>query len=200
MKLTSRAVTAALIAMMLTGCATTQLAAPAPTPPPPRSVAVAPPAPSGPPPAQLPQGLAAPPVSVAPPVPAPAPSAPTRPTPPASPTPPPLASPAPGPPPSVPSPTPAPPAPPPRVLSTAVDDEQRMRREAQTRIDGTERLIKDIDRTKLVEQQEESYQTIQSFLSKAKEALSARDLQRAYTLADKAYLLASELARGISSR
>jgi len=200
MKLTSRAVTAALIAMMLTGCATTQLAAPAPTPPSPRSVAVTPPAPSGPPPAQLPQGLAAPPVSVAPPVPAPAPSAPTRPTPPASPTPPPLASPAPGPPPSVPSPTPAPPAPPPRVLSTAVDDEQRMRREAQTRIDGTERLIKDIDRTKLVEQQEESYQTIQSFLSKAKEALSARDLQRAYTLADKAYLLASELARGISSR
>jgi hypothetical protein len=86
------------------------------------------------------------------------------------------------------------------VLSTAVDDEQRMRRDAQTRIEGTERLIKDIDRTKLVEQQEESYQTIQSFLSKAKEALSARDLQRAYTLADKAYLLASELARGISSR
>src|SRR5262249_49349429 len=98
MKPTSRAVTAALLAAMLTGCATTQLAAPAPTPPPPRSIAVAPPAPSGAPPAQPPQGLAAPPVSVAPPVPAPAPSAPTRPTPPASPTPPPLASPAPGPP------------------------------------------------------------------------------------------------------
>jgi hypothetical protein len=86
------------------------------------------------------------------------------------------------------------------VLSTAVDDEQRMRRDAQTRIEGTERVIKDIDRTKLVEQQEESYQTIQSFLSKAKEALSARDLQRAYTLADKAYLLANELARALSSR
>ena len=75
-----------------------------------------------------------------------------------------------------------------------------MRRDAQTRIDGTERLIRDIDRTKLVEQQQESFQTIESFLSKAKEALSARDLQRAYTLADKAYLLADELARVVSSR
>ena len=86
------------------------------------------------------------------------------------------------------------------MLSTAVDDEQRMRRDAQSRIDGTERLIRDIDRTKLVAQQEESFQTIQSFLSKAKEALSAHDLQRAYTLADKAYLLAGELTRGVSPR
>ena len=76
-----------------------------------------------------------------------------------------------------------------------------MRRDAQTRIDGAERLVRDIDRKKLVErQQEQNLETIQSFLSKAKEALSARDLQRAYTLADKAYILASELARGISSR
>ena len=75
-----------------------------------------------------------------------------------------------------------------------------MRRDAQTRIEGTERLIRDIDRTKLVQQQEESFQTIQSFLSKAKEALSARDLQRAYTLADKAYLLADDLARVLSAR
>ena len=86
------------------------------------------------------------------------------------------------------------------MLSTAVDDEQRMRRDAQTRIEGTERLIRDIDRKKLVLQQEESLQTIQSFLSKAKEALSARDLQRAYTLADKAYLLADELSHTLSSR
>src|SRR5262245_49467596 len=201
-KLTSRAVSAPLVAAMLTGCATTQLAAPAPTPPPPRSVAVVP-APASAPPADLPQGLAAPPVSVAPPLPAPAPPAATRPTPTTPATPPATATPTPAPAPTAPAPTPVPvppTAPPPRVLSTAVDDEQRMRRDAQTRIEGTERLIKDIDRTKLVEQQAASNQPIQSFLSKAKEALTARDVQRAYTLADKAYLLASELARGISPR
>jgi len=129
-------------------------------------------------------GLASPPVSGgAPPVTAP-PAAPSRPNSPVA----------------APPSTPAAPATPPRVLSTAVEDEQRMRRDAQSRIEGTERLIRDIDRAKLVTQQEESFQTIQSFLSKAKEALSAHDLQRAYTLADKAYLLAGELARGISPR
>ncbi len=76
-----------------------------------------------------------------------------------------------------------------------------MRRDAQTRIDGAERLIRDIDRRKLIEQeQEQNFQTIQSFLSKAKEALFTHDLQRAFTLADKAYLLADELSRMLSSR
>jgi hypothetical protein len=179
-----------LVTVMLAGCAAEQLAAPAPTPPPTRSIAVAPkPAapPSSVPPAspEVPQGLASPPVSGgAPPVTAP-PAAPSRTTPPAAT------------PPTAPA---APPAPPSRVLSTAVDDEQRMRRDAQSRIEGTERLMRDIDRTKLVAQQEESFQTIQSFLSKAKEALSAHDLQRAYTLADKAYVLAGELTRGVSPR
>ena len=40
-----------------------------------------------------------------------------------------------------------------------------------------------------------SFFTIQSFLVKAKEALSERDVQRAFALADKAYLLANELSR-----
>jgi uncharacterized protein YicC (UPF0701 family) len=76
----------------------------------------------------------------------------------------------------------------------------RMRRDVQTRIDQTERLIRDIDRKKLPEQQEQNFQTIESFLGKAKDALSAQDLQRAFTLADKAYLLADELSRALSSR
>ncbi len=75
-----------------------------------------------------------------------------------------------------------------------------MRRDAQTRIDETERLIRDIDRKKLLEQQEQNFQTIESFLGKAKDALSAQDLQRAFTLADKAYLLADELSRTLPSR
>ena len=86
------------------------------------------------------------------------------------------------------------------MLSPGVEDEQRMRREAQKRIDGTERLVRQIDQKKLVGQQQQNFETIQSFLAKAKEALSARDLQRAFTLADKAYLLADELSRMLFSR
>ena len=86
------------------------------------------------------------------------------------------------------------------MLSPGVEDEQRMRREAQKRIDGTERLVRQIDQKKLVGQQQQNFETIQSFLAKAKEAQSARDLQRAFTLADKAYLLADELSRMLFSR
>jgi len=84
------------------------------------------------------------------------------------------------------------------VLSPEVEDEQRMRRDAQNRIEGTERLVRQIDQKKLVGEQQQNLLTIQSFLTKAKEALSARDLQRAFTLADKAYLLADELSRTFS--
>ena len=86
------------------------------------------------------------------------------------------------------------------MLSPGVEDEQRMRREAQKRIDGTERLVRQIDQKKLVGQQQQNFETIQSFLAKAKDALSARDLQRAFTLADKAYLLADDLSRTLFSR
>ena len=75
-----------------------------------------------------------------------------------------------------------------------------MRREAERRIAGTERLVRQIDQKKLAGQQQQNFETIQSFLAKAKEALSARDLQRAFTLADKAYLLADELSRMLFSR
>lgn len=73
-----------------------------------------------------------------------------------------------------------------------------MRRDAQSRIEGTERLVRQIDQKKLVGEQQQNLLTIQSFLTKAKEALSAQDLQRAFTLADKAYLLANELSRAFS--
>ena len=86
------------------------------------------------------------------------------------------------------------------MLSPGVEDEQRMRREAERRIAGTERLVRQIDQKKLAGQQQQNFETIQSFLAKAKEALSARDLQRAFTLADKAYLLADELSRMLFSR
>ncbi|HET8578633.1 MAG TPA: hypothetical protein VFO18_16170 [Methylomirabilota bacterium] len=101
-----------------------------------------------------------------------------------------------------PEPPPAPveptPPPPPAVLSPQVGSEveRRLQRDAQDRIDRTERLLSQVDPKRLGGQRQESYQTIQSFLSKAKEALYARDMQRAMTLADKAFLLANELTKG----
>jgi hypothetical protein len=91
------------------------------------------------------------------------------------------------------------PAPPPPVLAPQVGSEQerRLQQDAQSRIDRTERLLSRVDPTRLAGQQQESYQTIQSFLAKAKEALYARDVQRAMTLADKASLLADDLTRGL---
>jgi hypothetical protein len=83
------------------------------------------------------------------------------------------------------------------VLSPQLEDEQRIERDARGRIDGTERLIEKIDQRKLAEDQNQNLSTIQSFVVKAKEALSARDVQRAFTLADKAFRLAEELSRTI---
>jgi hypothetical protein len=77
------------------------------------------------------------------------------------------------------------------------EEERRLRADAQSRLEGTERLVRRIDPEKLAGEQKESYLAIQNFLAKAKEALSARDVQRAFTLADKAYLLASELSRSL---
>lgn len=91
---------------------------------------------------------------------------------------------------------PAPPDTPPPVLSPVLSsvDEQRLRAEAQQRIDGAEQRLRQIDQAKLASSQQDSLQTVQSFLDKAREALQTQDVQRAFTLADKAYLLADELA------
>jgi hypothetical protein len=124
------------------------------------------------------------------------------------PTPPPPATPAPTPAPATPPPA-TPPAPPrsaaiPREPSTpppvlapqaSAEEEQRIKSQAERRIEGTERIVQKIDPARLAREQRENYSTIQSFLAKAREALSARDVQRAFTLADKAYLLADELSK-----
>ncbi len=101
---------------------------------------------------------------------------------------------------------PAPPAPPPRsaaipreppVLApqASAEEEQRLKAQAERRIEGTEKLVQRIDPARLPREQQENYRTIQSFLVKAREALSTRDVQRAFTLADKAYLLADEMSK-----
>jgi len=77
----------------------------------------------------------------------------------------------------------------------SAEEEQRMKSQAERRIEGTERLVQRIDPSRLAREQRENYLTIQSFLVKAREALSTRDVQRAFTLADKAFLLADELSK-----
>ena len=86
---------------------------------------------------------------------------------------------------------------PPPVLSPvlSVVDEQRLRADTQQRIEGAAQRLRHIDTAKLASGDQDSLQTVQSFLEKAREALQAQDFQRAFTLADKAYLLADELAK-----
>src|SRR4029077_2644282 len=126
--------------------------------------------------------------------PAPGPAKPVAPPPtarePQSPTPPPAAPAATRTPPRPLRPRRPPPAPPPRpaaippnvpppVLApqASAEEEQRIKSQAERRIEGTERLVQKIDPSRLVREQRENYLTIQSFLSKAKEALSTRDVQ-----------------------
>jgi hypothetical protein len=116
----------------------------------------------------------------------------------------------PAPPPAAPAPPPAapaaPPAAPPRTAAipreppvlapqASAEEEQRIKAQAERRIEGTERLVQRIDPSRLAREQQENYRTIRSFLVKAREALSTRDVQRALTLAEKAYLLADEMSK-----
>jgi len=91
------------------------------------------------------------------------------------------------------------PPPAPTTLSPQVgqEEEDRLKQEAKSRIDGAERLVKQVDQNRLVEEQRGTLLTIQSFLSKAREALSLEDFLRAFNLADKAQILAQELVNTI---
>jgi hypothetical protein len=96
---------------------------------------------------------------------------------------------------------PAPPAaePPPAtaVLSPQMTpaDETRLRQLATARIEDTERIVQRIDQRKLDADQRQTFSTVQTFLVKARDALGANDVQGAYNLADKARVLAGDLAR-----
>jgi len=91
------------------------------------------------------------------------------------------------------------PTPPPAVLSPGAspEAERRLIATAQSRIDGAEHLVRAIETKPMPADQQESFATIQSFLTKAREAMSAKDFQRAFTLADKAHQLAEDLARRV---
>jgi hypothetical protein len=90
-------------------------------------------------------------------------------------------------------------SPPPPVLSPQVSTEEdaRLRGDAKNRMTGTETLLRQVDSKKLGGQQQENFRIIESLLASAKDALYARDTQRARTLAEKAYLLAEDLVRSL---
>jgi len=177
----------AWLTLPLGGCVSaTDLLVPAPSAAPPRTSVVVPeePPPTPAPPDLVKEPVPPPPKTVSPPPPPPV----------APPAPPPVAPP---PPPPRTAAIPREPSTPPPVLApqASVEEEQRMKSQAERRIEGTEKLVQRIDPSRLAREQQENYLTIQSFLSKAREALSTRDMQRAFTLADKAYLLADELSK-----
>jgi len=92
-----------------------------------------------------------------------------------------------------------PPSAPPPLLSAHIggEEERRLTQEAQARIDDTEKIVARLDQRRFGKPHQETYSTIQSFLVKAKEAMTAKDYQRAYTLADKAQILAEQLAQAV---
>ena len=65
--------------------------------------------------------------------------------------------------------------------------------DAEAKIQGAEKIVKQIDQETLAAEQQEMFSTIQSFLSKAREALSLGDFLRAFNLAEKAQILAEGL-------
>ncbi len=86
---------------------------------------------------------------------------------------------------------------PPARLSPQVTSaqEQRLLDEATSKIQGAERTLLFIDERKLVSDQQETYQTIKSFLAQAKAALFRKDFPQAINLAQKAQVLSDELSK-----
>jgi hypothetical protein len=86
---------------------------------------------------------------------------------------------------------------PPPVLSPQVGrkDEDRLKQEANGKIQRAEHTVQQVDQRKLAKDQQETYATIRSFIASAREALSARDMPKANNLAEKAQVLADDLLR-----
>jgi len=95
------------------------------------------------------------------------------------------------PPPSAPAPSALPPAP---QVSPRVDNPQGAERDVQARLAHVAQVIDQIDPSKLASEQRQTLSSVQDFVTKATEALRAKDTARAKILADKASHLADALA------
>jgi len=94
-------------------------------------------------------------------------------------------------PPSAPAPSALPPAP---QVSPRVDNPQSVERDVQARLAHVAQVIDQIDPSKLASEQRQTLSSVQDFVSKATEALRAKDTARAKILAEKASHLADDLA------
>ncbi|HWQ70325.1 MAG TPA: hypothetical protein VN494_10335 [Patescibacteria group bacterium] len=72
-----------------------------------------------------------------------------------------------------------------------------MTEEINATIQEVERILLSINQRKLKADQEEMLQTVQSFLSQAREALGNKDFQQAMNLAQKAHVLSGELSTSV---
>jgi hypothetical protein len=86
------------------------------------------------------------------------------------------------------------------VVSPRVEDEERMTREVKVRLTEARRRVGQIDPGKLIGDQREIFASIQDFLAKAEEAITAKDLPRAQVLADKAQKLADDLVAAVNRK
>jgi hypothetical protein len=88
--------------------------------------------------------------------------------------------------------------PPPRLsLQIYPDREKPLMEEANTLIHGAHRTLLSIDQHKLNGDQSETYDTIHSFLTQARIALSFKDFPQAMNLAQKARVLSEELHKTV---
>ena len=88
--------------------------------------------------------------------------------------------------------------PPPRLApQVSSEQERQLTEEINTTIQKVERILLPIDQRTLKADQAETYQTVQSFLSQAREALGNKDFQQAMNLAQKAHVLSDELSASV---
>ncbi len=93
----------------------------------------------------------------------------------------------------------APPLPPAPQVSPQVDNEDQAVRDVKARLARVGEVMGQIDSSKLRGEQQEMLSGIKDFISKAAEALRARDVPRARVLADKASRLADDLALAVKN-
>lgn len=84
-------------------------------------------------------------------------------------------------------------------VSPRVDNPQSVERDVQARLTHVAQVIDQIDPSKLGSEQRQTLSSVQDFVSKATEALRAKDTARAKILADKASHLVDDLALALKS-
>jgi hypothetical protein len=79
----------------------------------------------------------------------------------------------------------------------SAEEEDRLTQQARSQIEGAEKVLSQIEKSRLRRTDQSTLATVLDFLAKAREAMVGRDYQRAATLADKARVLAEDLTRAV---